>query len=106
MDLNQLIYKHTSSLPKEEMFGLISQMRRASVSISANIAEGQARNSTGEFVQFIGMAKGSLAELETLVILSQNLNYINKDTSENLLGLSAEISKMLFSLQKSLKTNN
>lgn len=103
MDLTQMIYIHTASLPNEEMFGLTSQMRRASVSIAANIAEGQARNSTGEFLQFLGIAKGSLAELETLIILSNNLNYISKETSTTLLELSVEISKMLFALQKSLK---
>jgi len=103
MDLNLLIYKHTASLPKEETYGLISQMRRAAVSISANIAEGQARNSTGEFLQFLGIAKGSLAELETLIILSQNLNFLNKENSAGLLNSSTEINKMLHALQKALK---
>ncbi|HTB07878.1 MAG TPA: four helix bundle protein [Bacteroidia bacterium] len=105
MDLNQMIYKHSASLPKEEMYGLTSQMRRAAVSVSANIAEGQARNSTGEFLQFLGIAKGSLAELETLIILSENLSFFAREDSTILLNLSAEIHKMLHALQKSLKTN-
>ena len=105
MDLSQMIYRHTISLPKEEMYGLTSQMRRAAVSISANIAEGQARNSTGEFLQSLGIAKGSLAELETLIILSQNMNFLTQEDSTSLLSLSAEINKMLHALQKSLKTN-
>lgn len=104
MSLNLLIYKHTASFPKEEMYGLISQMRRAAVSVSANIAEGQARNSTGEFIQFLGIAKGSLAELETLIILSRNLEYMSEENSVGLLNLSAEINKMLYSLQNSLRS--
>lgn len=103
MDLAKLIYEHTSSFPKEEMYGLISQMRRAAVSISANIAEGQARNSTGEFRQFLGIAKGSLSELETLIILSQSLGFLILEKSEALLNLTAEINKMLNGLLKSLK---
>ena len=75
------------------MYGLISQMRRSGVSIAANIAEGQERNSTGEFRQFLGIAKGSLAELETLIILSQRLSYLTGQKGELLLNNSAEINK-------------
>jgi len=103
MELTQMIYKHTTAFPKEEIFGLTSQMRRAAVSVSANIAEGQARNSTGEFHQFLGIAKGSLAELETLIILSANLELLGKKDSTNLHNLSAEINKMLHELQKSIR---
>ena len=103
MELNKIVYMHTASFPKEEVFGLTSQMRRASVSVSSNIAEGQARNSTGEFIHFLGIAKGSLAELETLVILSQDLKYMKKENATNLLNLSAEINKMLHGLVKSLR---
>lgn len=106
MDLNQLVYKYTASFPKEEIFGLVSQMRRSAVSVSANIAEGQARNSTGEFIQFLGIAKGSLAELETLAILSHNLGYINKKEASTLLNLSGEINKMIFALIKTLRSKN
>ena len=70
MALVKQIYQYTSSFPKEEMYGLTSQMRRAAVSIPANIAEGQSRNTTGEFSQFLGIAKGSIAELQTLILLS------------------------------------
>jgi four helix bundle protein len=103
MDLATMIYEHTASFPKEEMYGLTSQMRRSAVSISANIAEGQARNSTGEFRQFLGIVKGSLAELETLIILSNRFNYLTSEISEKLLSHSAEINKMLNGLLKSLK---
>ncbi|MBK8701517.1 MAG: four helix bundle protein [Saprospiraceae bacterium] len=106
MDLAKQIYVYTASFPKEEMYGLTSQMRRAAVSISANIAEGQARNSTGEFRHFLGIAKGSLAELETLIILSQNLAFLMQEKSEPLLNHSAEINKMLNGLLKSLPRKN
>ena len=102
MQLITLIYKLTATFPREEMFGLTSQIRRAMISIPANIAEGQARNSTGEFRQFLGIARGSLAESETLIILSTNLNYLTKENSEILLANCTEISKMLVGLIKSL----
>ncbi len=69
--LDVRIYEITRNYPSEERFGIISQMRRAASSISANIAEGQARRTTGEFLQSLGMARGSLAELETFLILSE-----------------------------------
>ncbi len=65
IELAKLIYVLTESLPSEEKFGLVSQMRRAAVSVSSNIAEGQARHTTGEFIQFISHAEGSVAELDT-----------------------------------------
>ncbi len=69
MDLAVKIYKLTRGFPTEERFGIISQMRRAASSIPANIAEGQARKTTGEFLQSLGMARGPLAELETFAVL-------------------------------------
>src|SRR5579862_4028894 len=85
MALTKRIYVYTRSFPKEEVYGLTSQIRRASVSISANIAEGQARNSTGEFLQFLGIAKGSLAELETLLMLSKELDLLKVNEFEVLM---------------------
>ncbi|HRO06996.1 MAG TPA: four helix bundle protein [Ferruginibacter sp.] len=98
-----MIYSSTKSFPKEEIYGLTSQIRRAEVSIPANIAEGQARNTTGEFLQFLGIAKGSLAELETLTILSKNLDYLTAEQSEMLLRNSEEITKLLNGLINALK---
>ncbi len=73
MDLSIAVYALTRTFPKEELFGLTSQLRRASVSIASNIAEGQGRLSTGEFLQFLGMARGSALEVETQLELSHRL---------------------------------
>src|SRR5579859_7016456 len=75
ISLAKAVYKLTAEFPPEEKFGLISQMRRAAVSVPSNIAEGQARNTTGEFVQFISHAEGSLAELDTQLVLSAELGF-------------------------------
>ena len=96
------IYKETRKFPKEELFGLTSQIRRCAVSIPSNIAEGQARNTSGEFVQFIGIAKGSLAELETQIEISFLLDYFDEITKNNLIGVTIEINKMLTALQTNL----
>ncbi|MCB0262834.1 MAG: four helix bundle protein [Calditrichaeota bacterium] len=102
--LAEKIYKITRSYPAEEKYGMISQMRRSATSVPANIAEGQARRSTGEFLQSLGIARGSLAELETFLILSERLGFLVKTNSELLLNDCAEINKMLNALIKSLST--
>ncbi len=73
------IYKITKTFPKEEVYGLVSQIQRASVSIPSNIAEGHDRNSDKEFINFLCFARGSLAELETQIIISGKLGYINQE---------------------------
>ena len=78
IDLVTEIYRLTESYPKEEVYGLTSQMRRAAVSIPSNIAEGAGRNSSKEFVQFLHIALGSIAELETQLIISQKLGFVEK----------------------------
>jgi four helix bundle protein len=75
MDLVTEIYRLTKTLPKDEIFGLTSQLRRAAVSIPSNIAEGQGRISKGEFRVFLGNARGSLSELETQIMIAKNLEY-------------------------------
>lgn len=102
MDLVNKIYSITQSFPKEEMYGVTSQMRRAGISVPANIAEGQARNSKGEFRQFLGIAQGSLAELETLILICQNLGYIQPNNAEELLDNCEEIAKLSAALKRSL----
>ncbi len=82
MALVKFVYQCTSDFPKEEVFGLTSQMRRAAVSIPSNVAEGAARNGKREFIQFLGIARGSLSELETQVIISRDLGFLAPPASE------------------------
>lgn len=96
------IYKVTQSFPKEELFGITNQIRRSAVSIPANIAEGAGRHGLGELKQFIGIAKGSLSELETLIIISKNLGFINEVDFEQIKQKQISIFKMLSSLVKNL----
>jgi four helix bundle protein len=106
IELAKKIYPLTQLFPKEEMYGLTSQLRRASVSICCNIAEGQARNSTGEFKQFLGIAKGSLAELETLLLLSKEMHLIKVSDYKTLSEFCEEINKLLNGLLKALATRH
>ena len=93
MDLVEDIYKLTASFPIEEKFGLVSQMTRAAVSIPSNIAEGAGRNSDKDFAHFISIAIGSLYELNTQIVLSERLGYINQSQSQ-------ELQKKLDNLQR------
>ena len=106
INLVTTVYKITNDFPKEEMFGITSQMRRAAVSIPSNIAEGAARNSTKEFNNFLSIALGSASELETQILISRNLNYLNSNNSEKLLNDLNEIQKMIQGLMKNLKSTN
>ena len=101
MDLTSSVYKITNSLPRDEQFGLTSQMRRASISIPSNIAEGQSR-SVREFIQFLRVARGSRSELETQLLICVRLNYLTDSDIESALKILAEISKMTSSLIKNL----
>ena len=96
-------YKSTANFPSEEKFGLISQIRRAAVSVPANIAEGAGRNTDGEFNQFLGNAKGSSFELETLFIIAEKVEILPKQEFDQKLLEVQEIQKMLTGLQKSVK---
>ena len=102
MDLVTATYKATSQFPKEELFGLTSQARRAAVSIPSNIAEGQARLSQKEFRHFLGNARGSLMELETQIQVAENLKYLNQADSAKLFDQCAEIGRLLNGLISSL----
>lgn len=97
------IYLTTKYFPDTEKFGLISQLNRCAVSIPSNIAEGAGRNSNGEFRQFLGIANGSCYELETQLMLSKNLGYINLEKLDELLSKIEIIEKMIFNLIKSFK---
>src|SRR5438045_6598391 len=98
--LAKLIYQLTKKFPSEEKFGLVAQMRRAAVSIPSNLAEGQARHTTGEFVQFISHAEGSVAELDTQLILSIELMFSNEANTEAAFRLINELRKMLNLLRR------
>ena len=102
MDWAMGIYEATAHWPTDERFGLISQIRRASVSVASNIAEGAARRSTGEFIQFVGMARGSLAEAETQLTLAERLGYLPASDAGALLSASSDVSRMLVALSASL----
>ncbi|HYG50268.1 MAG TPA: four helix bundle protein [Flavobacteriales bacterium] len=103
VDLSISIYRTTASFSAEEMYGLTSQMRKAAVSISANIAEGAGRNSSKEFNQLLGIANGSTNELETLTIIACELDFIKQDKKELYLQHIVEIQKMIRKLKESLQ---
>ena len=100
--LAKLVYQFTKNFPSEEKFGLVAQMRRAAVSIPSNIAEGQARHTTGEFIQFISHAEGSVAELDTQLILSIELKFCRDVGAEAAFELIAELRRMLNVLRRKL----
>ena len=100
--LAKVIYRLTQNFPSAEKFGLIAQMRRAAVSIPSNIAEGQARHTTGEFIQFVSHAEGSVAELDTQLILSSELEFCAKAAADPALELIGELRRMLNVLRRKL----
>lgn len=103
MVLVKMIYETTSQFPKSEIYGVTSQLRRAAVSIPTNIAEGSARNGFKELLQFIGIAMGSASEVDTLVIIAKDLDYIKNDIEpiEKQLNL---VRKLLVGYKKYIKT--
>jgi len=103
MELVTEIYRVTKQFPKEELFGLMSQLRRAAVSIPSNIAEGKGRLSKGEFRQFLGNARGSLAEVETQIVIAQNLSYLDETETNKLLAMVEEVGKVLNGLLSAVK---
>ena len=104
MDLVEEVYRLIKAFPKEEIYALINQVRRAVVSIPSNIAEGQARQSKAEFLNFLSIAQGSLAEVETQLLLAIRLSYLSESETQKAMQLREEISKMLASLRKKLAT--
>jgi four helix bundle protein len=97
------IYQATRVFPKDETYGLTSQLRRAAVSVPSNIAEGQARFSRKEFHHFLSLARGSLVEIETQVIIAQNLDYLTPNQNQPLLAETAELGRILNGLIASVK---
>ena len=106
VELAEAVYRATRGFPKEELYGLVSQMRRAAVSVPSNIAEGQARESRGEFVQFLGHARGSLAELHTQTILAERLNMLSTAAADEVRQQIEQVGKLLSGLRRSLTTSH
>src|SRR5215469_5558833 len=105
MALTKMVYVASAQFPREEMFGLRSQMRRCAVSVPSNIAEGQGRATRGEFQQFLGHARGSLYELETQTVIAARLGYVGQADRDGLLEESKELGRMLNALIASLKSS-
>jgi four helix bundle protein len=103
MDLVVNIYQETQGFPKEERYGLTSQMRRASVSIPSNIAEGKGRSTDRDRALFFCHARGSLLELETQILIAQRLRYLTPQCTEGLISNSSELGRMLNSLIQSIR---
>lgn len=103
MQLTDAIYSLTKNFPNEEKYGLVSQMRRCAVSIPSNIAEGSIRNTPKEFAQFVGVALGSMAELDTQIIIAKNNDYISGASYQGLELMIDDIGKMMISLQNKMR---
>ena len=102
IDLVTLIYKYTAEYPKDEVYGLTSQIRRCAVSIPSNIAEGSARTTKKDFSYFLAIALGSVAELETQLIISRNLNFLSEAVLDELISELISIRRMTLGLRKSI----
>jgi four helix bundle protein len=102
MNLVVNLYRATGVLPREEMFGLTSQLRRAAVSIPSNTAEGEARGTTRDFLRFLHMALGSCSEVETQIMLTRRLGYITEQVADELLLDISEVGRLVNGLIRSL----
>ncbi len=102
MELVRRVYRLTRSFPRHEVFGLSSQVQRAAVSIPANIAEGHTRGTTKEFLRYVTIAHGSLAELETLLLTARDLQYIDAETFDQISDLCDTTGRMLGALRRTL----
>ncbi len=105
MELTSLVYKYTQSLPDQERFGLVSQMRRSAVSIPSNIAEGCSRSSQTELNRFIEIAIGSAFELETQLLLCENLGYCSNEENQNIIVMLHSIQKQMNQFSLKIKTD-
>lgn len=102
MSLVEAVYRITNEFPKAEVYGLTSQMRRAAVSVPSNIAEGQGRSSTRDFLHFLAVAQGSLMEVETQITIAERLGYLGREQEAAILEMTAEIGRLLNGLTSSL----
>ncbi len=104
MDLVEIVYRLTQVFPKEEVYGLTSQARRAAVSVPANIAEGQGRKTPGDFGRFLAIAHGSLRELETHLLIAQRLHYLEEAQTRPAFALCEETGRLINGLLRSLRS--
>jgi four helix bundle protein len=102
IQMSVAVYKLTSGFPREELYGLTSQLRRAGVSVASNIAEGYGRASTGEYKQFLGMARGSNMEVQTQLVISRELGIGDTEALNRTESLSHEVGKMLVAIMDKL----
>jgi four helix bundle protein len=103
IQLTVAVYKLTSSFPDSERFGLTNQLRRASVSVASNIAEGYGRSTKGEYLLFLGHARGSNCEVETQIVIAESLGFGSEEARRLAEGLSDEVGKMLVAIMKKLR---
>jgi len=106
MDWVERVYRATYGWPKEDLYGLSSQLRRAAVSVPANVAEGQGRDSAKDFLRHVTIADGSLHEIETLLLVAQRLDYFDASTCETLLRQAAEVGRLLHGLKRALHVSD
>jgi four helix bundle protein len=104
IDLTECIYRLTRSFPKDEQYGLVSQMRRASVSVASNISEGRGRPSPLEFRRFLGLSLGSLFELKTQIVIAKRLGFGQNEALNGAASLAEEVSKMLTAFIRTLSS--
>ena len=106
MDFTVAVYTSSQRFPRSEAYGLTKQIRSAAVSISSNIAEGYEQLTTGNYIRFLGIAKGSLGEVETQIYLARRLNYLDLQSTERLFEQSTEIGRLLNGLLRSLRKSD
>ena len=103
MDLVEMVYRLTRRFPKEELYGLTAQIRKAAVSVPSNIAEGQGRRTTAEFLHFLSIANGSLKEVETQILVAERLSYIDQQETSEGMELTTEVGRLVSDLVNSLE---
>ncbi len=106
MNLVEAVYRLSALFPREELYGLVSQIRRATVSVPSNIAEGQGRHTTRDFLNFLSIARGSLKEVETQVLIANRLGFVDDPRKSELLRQTTEVGRLISGLINSLKTKN
>jgi four helix bundle protein len=102
MDLVEEVYKASQDFPREEIYGLTGQIRRAAVSIASNIAEGQGRRTTADFLRHLSIVYGSLREVETQILIARRLKYVTQTRLEEVMSLAGEVGRLLNGLMASL----